>query len=292
MAQVLQRKTDQKKCVCRLERMHSDGKTVLDGAGGTGFHYGGGWIITNSHVVGPNAQHLHELRITFDNADGKPRYAPKRRVCFFTDIKYNGNLADFKTADVAFVLLDTEDEKKGLPPAMNNKNIWVPLEPRASPKIDDRTYCFHYGWRGDPARPPEAIVESPDEVVEATYGNGLVRDPTILDRKSVTTSGGSSGAPVFSLAGGYLVGVHFAGWSTNGSCLDFNTSTREIAGILVSKAADLNRLKDLLSVFNQNLSDGIVTNLPKLWVDIQIYLQSLVDCSNRAIRLVSPIFNT
>lgn len=47
---------------CRLDILNADPGQIR---GGTGAHYGGGWMLTNSHVVGADAGNLKRIRLTF-----------------------------------------------------------------------------------------------------------------------------------------------------------------------------------------------------------------------------------
>ena len=56
------------KRVCRIDYVTKGGEVVEPE--GSGFHYGGGWIITNSHVVGVNGASVPLLRFTFNDVEG------------------------------------------------------------------------------------------------------------------------------------------------------------------------------------------------------------------------------
>jgi len=193
------------KCVCRLEIIEDN----VVKKRGTGFHYGGGWIITNSHVIGENASNLSRITITFDNLESPIIIIPEKRICFFMDILYDakGEAEVHKDrADVAFFLIDTQ---KSIP-AINEKSLGaVPSYNQQLHHLiaGDKTYCLHYGW-GNPAAPP-SILTSNDEVVTAIYKT-IDAAPFIIERIRYNTSKGSSGSPLFEKTSNQLVGIHYA----------------------------------------------------------------------------------
>lgn len=139
-----------KSATCRLDLMKDDG---MVGGNGSGFHYGNGWIVTNSHVVGKDAEFVGRLRITFNSAGMNVVILPRPRTCYFIDIQYNVG-ADFERADVAMFQLTDEEMKVDLAkhgcdrlPAMNDGPLEaVPFEARASHPVavKDTLRCFHF----------------------------------------------------------------------------------------------------------------------------------------------------
>jgi len=178
----------QEKAVCRFDFVDPDFNAFfyLNKGCGTGFHIRGGWVITNSHVIGQNGVNLPRMRITFDNVASPIIFQPRGRPCFFQAIDHKQDRSvDLKNPDVALVYLGWEDEAFGLP-AMNT---WFPAT-GASPKKGDRTYCLHYGWRHG-QRPGSIIYSLNEEVTNVIDSKTTItvcrkteiHVPDLLDRR-------------------------------------------------------------------------------------------------------------
>jgi len=243
--------------VCRLEYVE-DGKII---GGGTGFHYGGGWILTNSHVVGEDALYLPQIRITFENITPHMVFEPKLRVCFFMDIIYNSNkTSDNTKADVARFRL----EESNLPPGMNDQSfnpLAVPLVNNHILVENEKTYCLHYGWRNLPQRPPHILV-SQHENVSRIIKSVNTDSPFIIERCDCTTSGGSSGAPLFEETTNELVGIHYAGLGTIGIAVLFSPTVKEILRKIILAIAEVRNLPSVIEMYN-NLSGDLKNSARK-----------------------------
>ena len=238
--------------VCRL--VTRDGSGAMTG-GGTGFHYGNGWIITNSHVVRKDekdecASNLSKLWVEFLDRDRLP---PQERLCFFVKIR-SGSAADFDNPDVAIFHL-TDDEMKILQhnlslPATTDfplgmiPNIFkIPADsPTPPPEIGAETICFHYGWIDNEPPPDQAHVAN-HERTSNVYPEG-----THFIRTRVNTCKGSSGAPVFYASTGRLIGVHFAGDGTRASAISFPRIVYPFVNKLISGIAETRLLLDYVSL--------------------------------------------
>jgi S1-C subfamily serine protease len=239
-----------RRAVCRIDIMDECG--LKPESGGSGFHFGGGWVITNSHVVGPNADLLNLSRITFPNDRIVRVFSPLRRVCFLVDIKCEGDGgADLSTADLAMFLIRGEEHEYGLPAAMNDQSdshpVIVPFDVEDSVRLvcGMQTTCFHYGW-GANQKPPTNLLVSFNEVVEKVVeGRGEV--PSIVFRANATTSGGSSGAPVFDQASLQLIGVHFADGDGSALAVHFSTTVRGILSALACCLFPVQSIQDIVA---------------------------------------------
>jgi hypothetical protein len=245
--------------VCRIEQINAEGKVV---GGGTGFHYGGGWIVTNSHVVGRNSQDLRLSRITFEHSQPRRVFQPRDRVCFFVDITYDAHgSADCENPDIAVFWLEEEELQSTLP-AMNDTALRaVPVNtPPPELKKGSQLRCLHYGW-GAGDHPPTIMLDSASERVTAVEHCATKLD--IAWRNGASTSGGSSGAPVFTCGTGELVGVHFAGAGDVALAVVFDTTVRAILQSLILKIASVRSIKGIIAVHTsmENPTPGLVTSL-------------------------------
>lgn len=177
---------------------------------GSGFHYGGGWIVTNSHVVGRNAENLPNMGIEF-TAVIVPNTNPpqhlvlpaRQRVCFFKRIRYDPHRADFERIDLAFFLVE-ESEHPGVTipttAVFGVRNVPLPGS------LPFPTYCLHHRF-GSPLQrspPPPSAFELSTVVV------GIAENAVFLQRGGVTTGPGSSGSPIFYGETDQVIALHFS----------------------------------------------------------------------------------
>jgi len=284
--------------VCRLDII-VNGEVIN---GGTGFHYGGGWIITNSHVVGENGRNLRNIRIRFemDNGeiqrDGNGRlyeFQPTFRPCFFVDIRYRTSRADFGRADVAIFSIESENEGRYPPTSLaalqNPRAIVIPnLHQGANqyvPVVNDNTYCYHFGWGSQVVRPNQRLLSANEVVTDVSQRQ--VDGPTILTRGNVTTSGGSSGAPVFHTETHHLVGIHFA---EGGSAVSFSPEISNILRDILPGIRLAHRLQQsfLILTNGSNLSPGFLQSLNREIYDATRSLNTGLFLAYPHMRVVIP----
>lgn len=208
--------------VCRLvvRENTKDGSSGVR-AWGSGFHYGGGWIVTNSHVVGDEAINVPRLWVEFYDPQADPPWKqmpPKHRVCFFVRLNTGqGQGAVASHCDIAVFQMKSADGDvtEHIAEAMNDGPLRaVHL---GGNKIPDKfqSYCIHFGNNnGDCPDLPQLSDGEMSQVIE--FNNNA----KVLLRKQVSTTGGSSGSPVFTSTG-ELAGVHFGGNGTTGIAVHF-----------------------------------------------------------------------
>lgn len=246
-------KSDRARRVCRLV-VRSDLKDPLSDvrSWGSGFRYGGGWIVTNSHVVGQDASNVPRMWVEFleQHEGGVPvwrQMPPQHRVCFFVRLRGQHLQADVRDLDIA-VFNMSEDDGKAV--AMNDGNLAaVPLEERTH-QLNFTSYCIHYGHinGGCPDQPQLSDGEQ-SEVLYINEANHMV-----LRRNRVSTVGGSSGSPVFNSENGELVGVHFSGTAETGYAVHFQI-VRAFLRYLIPAIADVQRLNECIATYLQ-MDDG------------------------------------
>ena len=102
-----QAKIDRAFGVCRLVvRKDPEDRSSDVYSWGSGFHYGGGWIVTTSHVVGQDASNLPRMWVEFleQHGDGPTvwkQMPPKHRVCFLARLRGQHPQADVRDFDIA-----------------------------------------------------------------------------------------------------------------------------------------------------------------------------------------------
>jgi len=149
-----------------------------------------------------------------------------------------------KKADVALFHVDELNL-----PAMNDQSF----QPLAVPLLDnhhqlqrnEHTYCLHYGW--EEGHPPDTIMVS-EERISAITPPTNPEAPYIVWRTGCTTSGGSSGAPLFERESNHLVGIHFA----SGIAILFSPTVQEILRKLISAIAELQQLPTLIGMLSSD----------------------------------------
>ena len=128
-------------------------RLVFAKGSGSGFHYGNGWIVTNSHVVGPDAGNVPSMVVHFTNGRVNLVVPARPRRCYFIDIDYKSGEADFQHADVAMFQL-TDDEMRvstavhGVDqlPSMTHASVGaVRLTEPAPVQVGDYLRCLHHG---------------------------------------------------------------------------------------------------------------------------------------------------
>lgn len=89
-----------------------------DRGNGNGFHYGGGWIITNSRVVGENASRLPLTKISYRLSSGVTKeLQPHPRLCFYKKAACGvTDMIDNQVPDI--VLFRLEDFEMPFPAAI------------------------------------------------------------------------------------------------------------------------------------------------------------------------------
>ena len=215
---------------------------------GSGFHYGGGWIVTNSHVVGPDASNLPRMWVEFLEKDGDgptvwKKIPPKHRVCFFARLRRQHPQADVRDFDIAVFNMI---EDYGMTVAM----IDVPKERPPQPNFT--SYCIHYGHiNGGCPNQPRLSDREQSEVLCIDEANAMV-----LCRNRVSTVGGSSGSPVFNSENDELVGVHFSGNEQNmtGYAVHFKI-VHEFLTKLIPAISYVRRLNGCIATYLQ-VTDG------------------------------------
>jgi hypothetical protein len=234
-------------CAVRLDYVQDD--VVVGGASGT--HYGGGWIITNSHVVGVKAAKLSSIQLQF--GDGTI-LAPRSRLCFFFTIP---PVATMEHQDLAFFSLD-EDElgrisfELSLTAFIGDARAFLAFPPSATPlaTVGEGSRCYHFGWaldvHGVAHRPPHVLDSV--EVVSAVTSS-VVPGLHHIIRTGGNTCGGASGAAVYG-ADHRLVGVHFGGGKADdgvvtGVAVAFNPTVAGVLRGLVGAIADVHRVQQL-----------------------------------------------
>jgi hypothetical protein len=181
-----------------------------DGRGSSGFHLGRGWIVTNSHCVSAGGKYdegkfvcmVKDAKITLD---GKTVVATKSNCGMIVFARIKAGNADFDKSDLALLYIP---EFAPLPAVsvVNEAAGYVPAAINvASGDIrllsGEQTATLHYGWNPDR---PDSVLESAHESISEFVKEVAFR------RTKATTTGGSSGSPVFSGDYQKLVGVHFA----------------------------------------------------------------------------------
>lgn len=204
---------DRRESVCCIK--------CADGSYGSGFHYGGGWIITNSHVVGQNACDLAGSEIFFPSVT----FPPSNRLCFFGRIE-DSTKADRDHVDVAIFRL----ENCQVPPLINCGTAQV--------VVGDALETIHYGGNRDASYPMVSVGENVLDITQTNVG------PSILRRKRVGTTGGSSGSPIFKA--NCLAAIHFAGNNDQAFGICWQPCLSELLGLLVSNIASAERITMLL----------------------------------------------
>lgn len=234
--------------VCRL---------TWNGEFGSGFHYGGGWIVTNSHVVGRHAEDLPLISVEFTKVIVNPNtdppqhlvFPPCPRVCFFKRIRYLANGApDNERIDLAFFWVGGEPQYSALSSSTVVMGRNVPDV--GSPAFN--TYCLHHRDGGALQRSPP----SPPTFESATVVDGVAENTVFIRRNNVTTGPGSSGSPVFHANTNEVVALHFSGQNMDEDPHGYDTPhsskaisfdlVRDILGKLVPAIAQLPRAHELL----------------------------------------------
>ena len=231
--------------VCRLviRKDLKDGSSPAI-AGGSGFHYGGGWIVTNSHVVGDEAGDLPQMWVEFYDPQADPPWKqmpPKHRVCFFVRLNTGqGQGAVASDCDIAVFQMKSEDGDvtEHIAEAMNDGPLRaVHL---GGNEIPDKfqSYCIHFGNNNGYC--PDLPQLSDGEMSQVIEFNDNAK---VLQREQVSTTGGSSGSPVFTSTG-VLAGVHFGGNGTTGIAVHFEIVFRLLDKLRLG-IASVERLEQL-----------------------------------------------
>ena len=243
-----QAKKDRALRVCRLIVRKDSEDHLSDVLGwGSGFHYGGGWIVTNSHVVGPDASNLPRMWVEFLEKDGDGRLVwkkipPKHRVCFFARLRRQHPQADVRDFDIAVFNMI---EDYGMMVAM----VDVPKE-RAL-RRNFTSYCIHYGHINDGCPDQPQLSDGEQSEVLHIQANAVV-----LRRSPVSTVGGSSGSPVFNSENDELVGVHFSGndKTMTGYAIHFQT-VRDFLNKLIPVISHVRTLNNYTATYFK-MTDG------------------------------------
>jgi V8-like Glu-specific endopeptidase len=231
------------------------------GGGGSGFHLGNGWIVTNSHVVvkgevtaanNPEVAYrdiISQATITINGHEFS--LATECAMVVFTRISA-GIYADFTQGDLALVhvprIKNFPAVSVGDSPAIGVNTGVV------ATTAGDLCTTFHFGWVGN-ARPDE-ILTSSNEVVIVNTAVGAFH----FERTSECV-GGSSGSPVFSGDLSTLLGVHFA----SGGCAVKQAVLFGFMQNSLSVTAYTDRIADLWPLRNQaGCADSITSNLSDL----------------------------
>ncbi len=130
---------------------------------GTGFHYGGGWIITNSHVVGKDAENLRHCTIKFLLNGEQIQLSARRRRSFQKithTLEGHDQIHHVGDLDIAIFMLDDDEKKPG--------STTVVIKDLPDVKKDSRTVCYHYG-NGITLQRSNEVVTEVTEVLRLFY---------------------------------------------------------------------------------------------------------------------------
>ena len=177
---------------------------------GSGFHYGGGWIVTTGRVAGVNAANVSNLWVQlYEPAPETPgqvwrTFPPRRRFCVYLHI---ARQADFRDYDIVAFKVHV-GEGNNIMQGLTGVPGAIPLEVRQPPPTFD-TYCIDYGAGAGAAMPdvPQvaraqySFVPGSIFVLENSQGHLFYQTPA-------AASNGSSGAPVFD-TNDQFIGMHF-----------------------------------------------------------------------------------
>lgn len=150
---------------------------------GTGFHIGGGRIITNSHVI----RNHTSLRLS---RHGKPGNFAGRVLC------------DGRLVDLALVTVDDRDFFENLPIVSFQQEV---------PNLDDTVVAVGYPLGAQSVTLTRGVVSNVQlKDLTLSYKGG---EQQLVVQIDAAINPGNSGGPVFSQATALAVGVAFAGRS-------------------------------------------------------------------------------
>jgi len=215
---------------------------------GTGFHYGQGYIITNSHVIGEKAKYLKDTTITFPN--GTTISCDDVGFCFLFKITEKvGEVLDFAIFQVS----------GNLPPGITD--LGIDFKDMKLPQYAS-LFCPHYGGDIDNDEGPWFSFELLKSV-STEY-------PYEIERENVTTESGASGAPIFFNDGKSLclIGIHYSGNGKTAFGLYFKEIHKVLAEIrtFIAKQLYLETAKQLVNdpIIGSNAKDMIQNCMNKM----------------------------
>lgn len=213
---------------------------------GTGFHYGNGWVMSNTHVFQSNASVngvadnlVDEATFTF-NANGNVyKFQPHKRMAFIHHLIPGRNANIQRDVDIAMVKLGTQYAYCGRQPDQWERNEDQQL-------MNFPTFADFDSLAVEVQ--PESIVEALYPVYNPTGGNQFnivttkckisniqanAQGPTVLtlrsagntDNNSWPLAPGTSGCPIVIKQDGgrrVLVGIHFSGDTTSSCALQLS----------------------------------------------------------------------
>lgn len=217
MAQALGPDQARLRTTCRLFKIRQDpinsSSEVIER--GSGFHYGGGWIVTTSRIAGVNAANVPSLWVQlYEPVSETPgqvwrTFPPRRRFCVYLHIAGQADVRDYDI--VAFQV--HVGEGNNIIQGLNDVPGAVPFEAELPPPMFD-TYCIHYG--AGAAMPDEPQVTEARYSIVPGFIFSLRNSPwpslqnsqwPLFYQTPAAVGNGSSGAPVFD-TNDQFIGVH------------------------------------------------------------------------------------
>lgn len=226
-------------CRLRLVRQDPNNPSSQVTEWASGFHYGGGWIVTANGIAGVDGADVSNLWVylcvpTEGNA-GQPwrEFPPTQRLCFCLRLSENAQLQRESSGGVcdivAFEL--SKDERSSMSTSMNcirgNDDLQFPQT-----QSNFGTFCAHFGVGVPMAVPMPDQPQWTGAQYSITPNSGLIRLGSspwqkyegtqwpMLYRTPVAAGRGSAGAPVFTTEGIFM-GVHFMNKHGEGFVLSF-----------------------------------------------------------------------
>mmetsp|Transcript_31342 Transcript_31342/g.82117 ORF Transcript_31342/g.82117 Transcript_31342/m.82117 type:complete len:323 (-) Transcript_31342:153-1121(-) len=211
-------------------RKDQTGIVLTENGHATGFHYGGGWIVTAGHVMHDTS--MDQLLIQFP---GRRVIQPNPRTCFYFHVRNDGRV-DTDIPDIAVFKIfgGGKDLPDGMTHGGENAPVKTPSlkEAKEGRRLQSprKTYTLHFGGG-------EAATDRPVQVSFNETPLPQLAQPPFVDCRSTHTSAaegsvmpspGASGGPVFDHDSNDLVGVHIAGKPTSentSESLHMNSST-------------------------------------------------------------------
>lgn len=145
---------------------------------------------------------LRNAKLTIDGTEVTVT-AYSCKFIVFTRIRA-GPTADFTQSDLALLYIPSFSTMPAISVSSVNDGYHtaaLSVNSIVQPQLDLATSSFHYGWVNNFR--PSTVLESENETISS------IGDVTFT-RTNATTTGGSSGSPVFTVDYQHLVGVHFA----------------------------------------------------------------------------------
>jgi hypothetical protein len=254
---------------------------------GTGFHFGGGWVMTNKHVIVDDDKAIETFRVSeaiFEFPGIEKPIPAKRRSFFCTQFEnWNEDVGKSTRKDLALMYVP---ELLNLPKSVLGLYNIYPDTQDEHPAKDERVYLIHYGGNEEEQFSFGQITKIGTRHTEAEFKCYYMHNAYCPD--------GSSGAPLlwFNRLGHLvLCAVHFVGTEddSRGVALPYRrhhwiADTMSFAPTIVSNT--INSLKTLSEETNSSdLSDSASKHMNEVCKSlstkaVEKHILVFLDCEN------------